>query len=165
MFVVTLWQKDDGPDVDRMAPELCEHVALNLDVLDELSVGGYLHRWDGAGQIQAHVVTSSGIEVHALHFAVEIPRGAIKVLPFPLVHVRPNRVAVRAVKLGVNIDQRLHVVVARGDFAQAAQRIAKRSPVNYGGAARCESFYVGAEYGRGVSPTTGLQTRLGSFAL
>ena len=53
------------------------------------------------------------------HLAVEIAWRLIELLSFPLVHVRPDGMSVGAMELGVDVDQRLHVVVAGGNLAQA----------------------------------------------
>lgn len=74
MFVVTLWQKDDRPDLDRVTPEFCEHIALNFDVLDVLGVGRDLHRWYRLRQIQMDIVACRRVQMNALRFAVEISR-------------------------------------------------------------------------------------------
>ena len=65
-----------------------------------------------------------------------LPGELIELLALPLIHVRPDGVAVGAVELGVDIDQGLHVVVACGDLAQALQRIAERVAVDNRHAAR-----------------------------
>ena len=51
-------------------------------------------------------------DVNALHVAVEIPSCYLKGLDVTVVHVHPDGVAVAAMHLGVDINYRLHVVVA-----------------------------------------------------
>ena len=44
VFVEALGNENDGTDEHGAAPELCQHVALNADVADVLSVGRRLDR-------------------------------------------------------------------------------------------------------------------------
>ena len=64
------------------------------------------------------VAPDVGIEVHLLHLAHEVAGRRVEVLAFPLVVVHPDHVAVGAGELRVDVEQRLHVVVAGGDLAR-----------------------------------------------
>ena len=44
MFLVTFRQKHNRPDIHRVSPKLCQHLALNLDVLHPRRIRRYLHR-------------------------------------------------------------------------------------------------------------------------
>ena len=88
----------------------------------------------------------------ALHPADRITRRAIPVLALPLVHVRPDHVAVRAVELGVDVEDSLHVVVAGGDVAQARRRKAEGVAIDHGVLARRKRVDVDPEEGHAGHP-------------
>ena len=80
-----------------------------------------------------HPISSGRVEVHLLHVAVQIARRLIELLALPLVHVGPDNVAIGTVKFGIDIHQRLHIVVARGYLLQAAQGITQRAAADDSG--------------------------------
>src|SRR5262249_59509605 len=96
------------PNKNRVSPEFRQHLALNLDVLQPRRIRGNLDCRDHFRQTQAHVITRRGIEMHLLHFAIQISRRHIELLAFPLVHVCPNGVPICPMKFRVHIHQRLH---------------------------------------------------------
>jgi hypothetical protein len=67
------------------------------------------------------------------------------VLAFPLIHVQPDGVPVRARELRVDVDERLNPVFARRNVAQALHRMPERLRVDRRYRARCELVDVDAE--------------------
>src|SRR5262249_29642179 len=102
--------------VDRLTPELGEQLALNLDVLHVRGVRRHLDGRDRLIEREPDLVSRKRIKMEAAYGAVEIPRRTIELLSFPLIQVGPDDVAVGALKSGVDVEQGLHVVVARGQL-------------------------------------------------
>src|SRR5262249_45939794 len=105
------------------------------------------------------------IKMEAAHGAVKIPRRTIELLSFPLIHVGPDDVAVGALKSGVDVEQGLHVVVARGQLADRLQGIAQRQRVHGCGLARLQRLHITAQELGPRSPRSGLQPQLRIFDL
>ena len=134
-----------------MAPPVGEQLALDLDVLHPAGVGWQLDRRQRAHERQAHRVARLRVEVHPLHVAHQVARRLVELLAFPLVVVQPEGVAVGAVELGVHAQQRLHVIVARGDGLEARDGIAEGRPVDRGHRIGGERAHVHPEEGRAVA--------------
>jgi hypothetical protein len=100
--------------------------------------------------------------VDLLHLAVEIAGRLAELLALPLVHVRPDDMAVRAVKFGVDIHQRLHVVVSGGHFLQAMQGIAQGVAADAGGLTRGKRGHIGAEEWSLLFKRTDLVAQIGT---
>ncbi len=84
--------------------------------------------------------------MHPLRLAVQIAGRSVPLLPFPLVHVGLDRVAVGASERRVDIDHRLHPVVAGGDLRDRRERSAARGGVDDRGRARRQAVDVDAEH-------------------
>src|SRR5206468_12939992 len=87
--------------------------------------------------------------------------GPAELLALPLVHVGPDHVAVGAVEFRVEARQRLNVIVAGGDLLQTAQGISERARIDHGALPWSQLADVHPVERRGVSPSAGLQSRLG----
>ena len=123
MRVVVLRQKHRGAEKNRMAPPLRENLALNLDAFDERGVRGNLEGRNHLVGDQLDWGRRRRIDPYLRRLAEQVPRRPLPVLPFPLIHVHPDRVAVRARKARVDVHERLHPVVAGRDVAQARERM------------------------------------------
>jgi len=83
--------------------------------------------------------------VYLRDFAIEVAGRAAELLAFPLVKVHPEGVAVGAVTLRVNVDERLNVIIAGGDISEARWRVTERRAVDQRGVAGLKLDDVGAE--------------------
>src|SRR2546426_11142206 len=88
----------------------------------------------------------------SLNLAVQVAGRQVELLALPLVHVGPDGVAVGAVEFCVDVEYRLDVIVAGGNFLQAAERVSERTHADRGGFARFQVVHVQAEERRGGSP-------------
>ncbi len=61
--------------------------------------------------------------MHLDGIAIEVAWRLLPVLPFPLVHVQPHRVAIGARELRVDVHEGLHPVVPGGQIPQAGERV------------------------------------------
>ena len=135
MLVVVLGQKHRRSDEDGLPPKLRQQFALQLDVLHPARVGRHLDRRNNVVGFEVHIVSGSRIEMDLLYVAVEVAGRAIELLSLPLIHVRPDGVPVGAMEFGVDIYQRLYVIVAGGNFAQALEGVAEGIGIDHRGAA------------------------------
>ncbi len=103
--------------------------------------------------------------MYALYLAIQIARRMVETLPLPLVHVRPNRVAIGAMKFGIDVDERLNVIISGGNVAQTARWMTRRTGIQNGWLACGQCIDVQSKKRRGVSPPACLQARLGEFLL
>src|SRR6266446_2890035 len=158
--VVAARQQHRGAEVDGTSPPGGEQLALNLDVLDPLRIRRQIHRGERARELEPDRVGSGRIEMHLADRAHQIPRRLVELLAFPLIVVQPQRMSVRAVELRVHVEQRLHVVVARGDLLQARYRIAEGGAVDHPGRAGRELRNVHAEEGGAVALVSHLEAWL-----
>ena len=125
MRVVVLRQQHRGAEKDRMPPPFRQDLALDLDALDERGVGRQPEPAEST--LSATSLIGAGrrrIDRDLRRLAVEIAGRALPVLSFPLIHVHPHRVAVRARKARVDVHERLHPVLAGRNVAQARERMA-----------------------------------------
>src|ERR1700691_3315766 len=90
-------------------------------------------------------IVARRIKMHFLHPAVEVAGRREHILPFPLIHVGPDCVAVRAMKLGVYIQERLHIVIAGRNFTEGADGITGRGTVNGSSCSWLETIDVNSE--------------------
>src|SRR5579859_7314002 len=98
--------------------------------------------------------------MYLLDFAIQIAGRRVELLALPLVHVRPDRVAVSAVKLCIDVDQSLDVVVSGWDVAQAVRGITQSRAIDHRALARLEVVHIYPEERRRVTPETRSQTGL-----
>jgi len=162
MPVVILGQQHCGAEVERMPPEIRQQLAPDLDPLHPSRVGRRHHRRNRLRQLDLHVVSRRRIEAHPPNLAVQIPGRPVEPLPLPLIHVRPDGVAVRAVKLRVDVHQRLHEIDVIGYVLETLERIPQRLRVDHRRLSRLPLLHVQSEERRlGSSPVRGLQARLG----
>ncbi len=80
-------------------------------------------------------------------------------LPFPLIHMGPNGMAIGARKPRVNVDQRLRVVISRRHIFEAIHRVSDRAAIDHRGAAGLELIDVHGEERRLPTPRSGLLQR------
>ncbi len=161
MLVVALRQQDRRAEVHRVSPELRQHGALHLDALHPLRVGRHLHRRQHRGGGERDVESLAGVEVHLLDGAHQVAGRDVELLALPLVHVGPDHVTVGAGEAGVDVHQRLDVVVARGEIAQRGERGAGGRGVNDGRLPGRELADVDREEREVAAVAERLQSRLG----
>ena len=94
-----------------MTPPLGENGALDSDAFDVTSVRRHLDRGQHVGDVDPNRSGGARIDVHASHITHESARRGVELLTLPLVHMRPDRMAVGARKARVHADDRLDVVV------------------------------------------------------
>jgi hypothetical protein len=92
---------------------------------------------------------------------VQIAGRPVEALALPLIHMGPNHVAIGAVKLRVDVDQCLNVVVARRHVLQAVCGIAQNAVIHDYRAPRSELVDVYAKKRRLPIPRTASVNRLG----
>src|SRR5208282_6825045 len=99
------------------APEFCEGLALDFDVLDPFGVFGRIDGRDDFCKMDLDdgCVRGGGIDVDAFGRAVEIAGLRVPVLAFAFVHGELDGVAVGAVEGGVFVQDALHPVIASGN--------------------------------------------------
>ena len=159
--VVSLREENDAAQIDGTAPEAGQQFALDLDPLHPLRIGRNFDRRNYLGQAELHVVARFGVQMDSLDFAVQVAGRPVELLALPLVHVGRDDVAVSAVKFGVDVEHRLHIIVPGGNFLQAAERVSERTRVDRGGFSRQQAVHVQAEERRGVSPKARLEPGFG----
>ena len=138
MRIVVLGQRNDGAQVDRLAPPLAEDLTLDLDALDRIGVRRHLHRRVDPVGGQPNRGRRRRVEVNLHGIAVEIAGRRLPVLAFPLIHVEPHRVAVGAGESRVHVDERLCPVVASRQVLQALDGMAEGRGVDRRDCARRE---------------------------
>ena len=121
--VVVLRQQDRRAEKDRLPPPLREDLALDLDPLDHRGVRGGGDRRNDLVSHEPDRRRRCRVDPHLHRIAVEVSRRSLPVLAFPLVHVQPHRVAVRAREARVDVHERLHPVLAGRNVAQARDRM------------------------------------------
>src|SRR5262245_44718645 len=109
--LVVARQQHGCAEVDGASPELREHGALELEALHKARIGERRDRRNDVRRLEANTEWLRWIEVNFLYVTVDVVWRAAPVLSFPLVVVHPHRVAVGALELGVDVDERLRVVV------------------------------------------------------
>src|SRR5262249_4035778 len=117
MSIVAFGQQDSGAQINRLSPELAEKLALDLDVLHKSRIRRHGDRGDRLIQAELDLISRQRIEMELARRAVQISWRAVELLAFPLIEMRPDHVAVSSLEAGVDVHQRLHVVVAGGKLA------------------------------------------------
>ncbi len=145
MLVVATRQQHRRAKVDRLPPPPAQDRALELDVLHVARVGRLLHRWNHLVGHQPDRLAGARIEMHLDRLAIQVARRTLPVLSFPVIHVQPHRVPVGARKAGVDVDERLHPVIAGRQVRQAGDRRTKIAAVDHGRLAGLECMHVMAE--------------------
>ncbi len=158
--VIAARQQHRRPEVHRVAPPGGEDVALDPDVFHPLGVLRELDRGKRAGELQTDRIGARRVEMHLPHVADQVSGSAVELLALPLVVVQPQGVSVGAVKLGVDVDERLHVIVTRGDVAQAREGIAEGRAVDDRGCSRGELRDVHPEERDAIAFATHLEPGL-----
>ena len=138
-------QQHDRAQVHRASPEFRQQRALHAQVLHPLRILRRRNRRNDFCQADAHHAARGGIDVQALRLAIKIAGLAFPVLPFALVHRHFHGVPVRAMKRGVAAQKSLHVVIARGNLAQARGGIAQRGRVDHGRLPRRQPVHIHAK--------------------
>src|SRR4051812_50222077 len=80
-------------------------------------------------------------------------------LPFPLVRVHPDGVAVGAMELRVDVEQRLHVVVAGGDMRDVFKRKSENARADGGSGAGVPRVDIHTIEGDAAAIAAGLEAR------
>jgi hypothetical protein len=68
----------------------------------------------------------------ALRLAEEVSWRSIEPLPFPMIHMHPDGVAIFTMNLSVDVNQSLDVVVTRGNVLQRLERVSQSAGANFG---------------------------------
>jgi len=99
-------------------------MSLWIDALHQRGVGRRLDRRNDlvGGEADGRVGLRVDCDLHRI--AEDVAGRSLPVLSFPLIVVQPHRLAVGAREPRVDVDERLHPVVAGRQVAQAAQRVA-----------------------------------------
>src|SRR5262249_4839756 len=87
------------------------------------------------------------VEMELARLTDQVAGGACEVLPFPLIHMRPDHVAVASAEFGVDVQQRLNVVIADRNVFQADRWKPGRGRVDGGGSAGPIGRHVDGEDG------------------
>src|SRR6476646_11405050 len=132
MRLITFRQQHCGSQINRLSPELRQQLALYLDVFYVLRIAWRQRRGNLVVKVKPDLIAGKRIQMEMADVAKEISRGLVELLAFPLVHMRPNGVAVRPLEARINIEQRLHIVVPCGKLAYRFQRKTKRQSVKHG---------------------------------
>src|ERR1051326_1854494 len=112
-LVESFWEQHGRADVHRLSPELGEQLALDSNTLGPARVGRNFEFGQGPRKRELDWRARLRVERHTLHVAHQVAGRRIEVLAFPLVVVRPDDVPVRAIELGIDVHQRLNVVLSR----------------------------------------------------
>ena len=147
VVVVAAGQQDDGAQVHGVSPPFAEDTAPDLHALDPLGVRRNLDRGKDVGELQADRRLRSRVYAHAPRNADEVARRERPALALPLVLRGPDDAAVLPAELRVDVEQRLHPVVARRQLAQARVGIAVGAGVDEHRPARLDGLDVGREEG------------------
>ena len=161
--VVALGQQHVGADVHRLAPELGQQITLDLDVLHMCRIGrvALLRRAAGrhgiAGlqhlvELEVERAARHRVEMQQHRRAHQVARRDPEVVAVTTRHVQRDDRAVGAVERRVDVEQRLHVVVAGRQLVERGERVAVdvEAAVQSDGAARRHAGDVLAPERRGV---------------
>ena len=147
MLVVAPGQQDDGPQIQGVSPPFAQDAALDLHAPDPLGVRRRLDGWNHVGEFEADRRLRCRVHCHALRGADEVARRERPALAFPLILRRPDDMAVLAAVLRVDMNQRLHPVVAGRELPQTCVGIAIRRGIDDHRFARDDAVHVGREEG------------------
>src|ERR1044071_1607975 len=161
MRFIAFRQQHGGAQVNRLSPELREQLALDLDVLHVLRIARRKRRRNFVIQAESDLIAGERVKVKMASISKHVSWRLVELLPFPLVHVRPDGVAVSTLKSCVNVKQPLDVIIARGKFAHRLQGIAQGERVHSGGLSRLQALYIDGQHLGPRTPRAHLQTRLG----
>ena len=143
VFVKALRHQDDCGEVHRRAPEPGQQITLYADVADVFRIRRGRNGRDGFAEQDGKLGVA--IDVYLGGLGVEIAGGQIPVLTFAAVWRQLYRGAVGPMEGLVNVQHRLHVVIARRNGVERADRVT-RGCLGYGnGLARGESIDCRAE--------------------
>jgi len=105
------------------------------------------------------------IQAQLLRLADEVPRREVPFLALPLVHVRLDHVAVGAFEGGIDVQHRLHPVLAGRDLARALERPAARLGVDHRRLSRLPAVHVDPEQRLRAQAAPDLEARLALVGL
>ncbi len=144
-LVVIPGQQHGGAEIDGPAPELRQHGTLHAKPLDPFGIGGRLDRRNHLVADQCDPVAPGGVQRDLLRPAVQVARRAVPALPFPLVVVHPYGVAIGAMKLGIDVEECLHGILARRNLRQALHRRPEVAGIDDGVLPGRQPFDIAAE--------------------
>jgi hypothetical protein len=119
MLGVAFGQEHVRVNEDRPAPELGQHRALDSHVLDPLGVLRARRR-GGNETRDLDLYRAVRADMHQLRIAVDVARCDTEDLDRSVIEVHPDRLAVGSVRLLVDVDNGLRVVVARRKSGERA---------------------------------------------
>src|SRR5688572_12575836 len=119
----------------RPAPEFSEQLALNLDVLNVPGVFGWLDRRNDLVESNFDRPIMARINCEFDWRAVEISRRAAPLLAFATIHGELHHVPVFTFESFVNVQERLHPILARLQLRNRFEGITERAGVNRRGLA------------------------------
>jgi hypothetical protein len=150
MFIVPVGQQYDCSEIGGSSPKFRKQIALKANALDPLVFGDGLAQtaspvqnavdfrelfFDGRnlfGERDANGLVGFRIEMHLLRAAVEVAGLGLPVRALALFGWQLDRLPAGKMKRLVNVNQPLHVVVARGDISETARRISEGLGVDHG---------------------------------
>jgi hypothetical protein len=165
VLIITLRKENDRSDVYRMTPKFSQQLALDLDVFHPFCIWRNLHRRYDFIQTQLDGVFLLGIEMNALNLTVQISRGPVEPLALPLVHMGPDHMTIRAVELGIDVDQTLNEIIPLGYIEKALRWISENILIDDHDLSRLEIHHIETEEGHAPAPRSRLEPRLSLIAL
>ena len=126
VLLVTFGQHHDRAELLRYTPPLGQGVALNLDVLNVSRVLRFHDRRQLVIEGESDAESLRRIEMHPDRRAHEVARGICPALTLPMILMSPDRVAIGAMILSIDVEYRLGVIVAGREFTHAPERITHR---------------------------------------
>ena len=160
MRFIAFRQQHGGAQINGLSPELRKQLALDLDVLHVLGIARRKRRGNFVGQAEPDLISGERVQMEIAHVTKQVSRRLVELLPFPLVHVGPDGVSVRTLEAGINVEQRLDVIVAGRKLAHRFERIAQRKSVQRGCAPRRQALHVNGDHLCPRPPPANLQSRL-----
>ncbi|MFQ5721900.1 MAG: hypothetical protein ACE5GI_05360, partial [Candidatus Aminicenantales bacterium] len=110
MLTIAFGKKDKSSQIHRLSPKLAEKLALNLDMLDHWVSIGILTAGMILSKLRTTVYPLAGSRCTDFTWLERFP-GEIEPLAFPLIHMGPDGMTVRAMKFGININQALNKII------------------------------------------------------
>src|SRR4051812_34578960 len=92
--LISFRQQHRGAQINRLSPELAQQLALYLDVLHILGIARRQRRGNFVVKIEPDLIAGGRVKMEMADLSKEISRRRVEMLAFPLVHMRPDGMAV-----------------------------------------------------------------------
>ena len=122
MAIESLGEEDHRADIHICPPEAADQLALDFDVFDVARILGRRDRRDTCSQGDTNRPSRRRIDPHLCGRAVEIARGQVPLLPFPLIHGHLDDVPVGTVKGRIDMENGLNVILSPRNQVDVLQR-------------------------------------------